>query len=104
MGYWKSTNIVEGFKQTTGHYIPEDRTLHNHDCKNLKSYSTETDYWISEGHKLLTFNLSEIKYYHSLNSVNKYNQVWVGGMFIEQVVLHKTQYNLYTLHRLKVVI
>jgi hypothetical protein len=26
------------FQRTTRHYIPEDRTLHNHRCKNLKSY------------------------------------------------------------------
>jgi hypothetical protein len=26
------------FHQTTRRYIPEDRTLHNHHCENLKSY------------------------------------------------------------------
>jgi hypothetical protein len=27
------------FQWTTWHYIPEDRTLHNHCCENVKSYS-----------------------------------------------------------------
>jgi hypothetical protein len=26
------------FQQTTWRYIPEDKTLHNHRCENLKSY------------------------------------------------------------------
>jgi hypothetical protein len=26
------------FQRTTRRYIPEDRTLHNHRCENLKSY------------------------------------------------------------------
>jgi hypothetical protein len=26
------------FQQTTWCYIPEDSTLHNHHCENLKSY------------------------------------------------------------------
>jgi hypothetical protein len=29
-------NVVD-FHQTIWHYIPEDRTLHNHHCENLKS-------------------------------------------------------------------
>jgi hypothetical protein len=32
-----SENSV-GFQRTTPRYIPEDRTLHNHRCENLKSY------------------------------------------------------------------
>jgi hypothetical protein len=28
------------FQRTTRRYIPEDSTLHNHYCKNLKSYMT----------------------------------------------------------------
>jgi hypothetical protein len=30
------------FQQTTQCYIPEDQTLHNHCCKNLKSYMLNT--------------------------------------------------------------
>jgi hypothetical protein len=29
-----------GFQRTTQYYIPEDRTLHNHRCENLKSYTS----------------------------------------------------------------
>jgi hypothetical protein len=29
------------FQQTTRRYIPEDRTLHNHRCENLKSYEED---------------------------------------------------------------
>jgi hypothetical protein len=45
---WKSTNISEAtcssetsvnFQRTTRRYILEDRTLHNHRCENLKSYT-----------------------------------------------------------------
>jgi hypothetical protein len=32
-----STEILGDFQQTTWHYIPEDRTLHNHCCENIKS-------------------------------------------------------------------
>jgi hypothetical protein len=34
---WSSETLVD-FQRTTLHYIPEDRTLHNHRCENLKSY------------------------------------------------------------------
>jgi hypothetical protein len=34
---WSSEASV-GFQRTSRHYIPEDRTLHNHRCENLKSY------------------------------------------------------------------
>jgi hypothetical protein len=30
-------------QRTTLHYIPEDRTLHNHRCENLKSYELQLD-------------------------------------------------------------
>jgi hypothetical protein len=29
------------FQQTTQHYTPDDRTLHNHQCENLKSYMVQ---------------------------------------------------------------
>jgi hypothetical protein len=32
-----SETLVD-FQQTTQCYIPEDRSLHNHCCENLKSY------------------------------------------------------------------
>jgi hypothetical protein len=32
------------FQRTTQHYIPEDRTLHNNRCKDLKSYELKIDY------------------------------------------------------------
>jgi hypothetical protein len=32
------------FQWTTQCYIPEDRTLHNHCCENLKSYNLEEDH------------------------------------------------------------
>jgi hypothetical protein len=33
-----SETLVD-FSRTTGRYIPEDSTLHNHRCENLKSFS-----------------------------------------------------------------
>jgi hypothetical protein len=33
-----SSEMSVEFQQTTWRYIPEDRTLHNHRCENLKSY------------------------------------------------------------------
>jgi hypothetical protein len=33
-----SSETSGDFQQTTRCYIPEDRTLHNHLCENLKSY------------------------------------------------------------------
>jgi hypothetical protein len=37
------------FQRTTQHYIPEDRTLHNHQCENLKSYTAycQLPAWLS---------------------------------------------------------
>jgi hypothetical protein len=31
-------NTAVDYQRTTQRYIPEDRTLHNHRCENLKSY------------------------------------------------------------------
>jgi hypothetical protein len=39
--YCSSKTSVD-FQWTTWHYIPEDSTLHNHCCKNLKSYNLIT--------------------------------------------------------------
>jgi hypothetical protein len=36
-GQCSETSVA--FQWTTQRYIPEDRTLHNHRCENLKSYS-----------------------------------------------------------------
>jgi hypothetical protein len=33
-----SSETSDDFQWTTWHYIPEDKTLHNHCCKNLRSY------------------------------------------------------------------
>jgi hypothetical protein len=35
-------------QRTTRRYIPEDGTLHNHRCENLKSYTVEV-YFLAEG-------------------------------------------------------
>jgi hypothetical protein len=35
-----SQSHLVGFKRSTQCYIPEDRTLQNHDCEDLKSYET----------------------------------------------------------------
>jgi hypothetical protein len=34
-----SSEMLVHFQRTTWRYVPEDRTLHNHGCKNLKSYT-----------------------------------------------------------------
>lgn len=38
--FWDTTpcSPLVDFQQSTQQYIPEDRTLNNHHCKNLKSY------------------------------------------------------------------
>jgi hypothetical protein len=33
-----SPRTLVDFQQTTQRYVPEDRTLHNHQCENTKSY------------------------------------------------------------------
>jgi hypothetical protein len=40
MGATYSSEMSVDFQRTTWRYIPEDRTLHNHRCENLKSYET----------------------------------------------------------------
>jgi hypothetical protein len=35
-----STKTLVDFCRTTWHYIPEDRNLHNHQCENLKLYTS----------------------------------------------------------------
>jgi hypothetical protein len=35
---WCSSKMLVDFQWTTWYYIPEDRTLHNCRCVNLKSY------------------------------------------------------------------
>jgi hypothetical protein len=34
-----SSETSVGFQRNTRRYIPEDGTLHNHRCENLKSYT-----------------------------------------------------------------
>jgi hypothetical protein len=34
----RSSETLADFQRTTRRYIPEDSTLHNHRCENLKSY------------------------------------------------------------------
>jgi hypothetical protein len=53
-----SSETSVDFQQTTRCYIPEDRTLHNHCCENLKSYSTLSVCWISGEAVGLTLELS----------------------------------------------
>jgi hypothetical protein len=36
-----SSEMSVAFQRTTRRYIPEDRTLHNHRCENLKSYKSK---------------------------------------------------------------
>jgi hypothetical protein len=36
--YYKIGQILNHYRATTRHHIPEDDTLHNHRCENLKSY------------------------------------------------------------------
>jgi hypothetical protein len=38
-----SSEMSVDFQQTTWRYIPEDSTLHNHCCENLKSYMPQTN-------------------------------------------------------------
>jgi hypothetical protein len=35
-------DIYYNFHWTTWHYIPDDKTLHNHQCKNPKHYHEES--------------------------------------------------------------
>jgi hypothetical protein len=37
-----SSKSCVSFQQTTGHYKPEDGTLRNHHCENLKFYISQT--------------------------------------------------------------
>jgi hypothetical protein len=37
-----SSEMSVDFQQTIQHYIPEDNTLYNHHCENLKSYKLNT--------------------------------------------------------------
>jgi hypothetical protein len=45
-------------QRTTRCYIPEDGTLHNHRCENLKSYSVVGDSGSIFGHSVFPFSLS----------------------------------------------
>jgi hypothetical protein len=37
-----SSKTPVDFQQTILHYVPEDRTLHIHECENLESYTNKT--------------------------------------------------------------
>jgi hypothetical protein len=47
-----SSEMSVDFQWATQHYIPEDRTLHDHDCVNLRS---KMDLW-----KLLPFSIGRV--------------------------------------------
>jgi hypothetical protein len=40
-----SSKTSVDFQRTTWHYIPQDRTLHNHHYENLKSYISSCNSW-----------------------------------------------------------
>jgi hypothetical protein len=44
-----SSETSVDFEQITRRYIPEDSTLHNHRCDNLKSYFQLLDYIAMNG-------------------------------------------------------
>jgi hypothetical protein len=50
----ESSETSVNFQRTAPRYIPEDRTLHNHSCDNLKSYN-------------INFNVTNIKLKQLLN-------------------------------------
>jgi hypothetical protein len=56
-----STETSVDFQQTTRHYIPEDSTLYNHRCENLKSYEKGKDYY-ENGYCLLWKENETYKY------------------------------------------
>jgi hypothetical protein len=36
---WSSEETYVDFQRITRRYIPEDKTLHNHICENLRTYN-----------------------------------------------------------------
>jgi hypothetical protein len=62
----KSSETSVDFQQTTWCYIPEDRTLHNHCCENLKSYICIV-YFIA--HCTLTQLSTAVKYSSYINVI-----------------------------------
>jgi Fe2+ transport system protein B len=54
-----SSEMSVHFQQTTRYYIPDDRTLHNHHCENLKSYLLSVSSYIA-------FRMSHIYMFLSL--------------------------------------
>jgi hypothetical protein len=48
-----SKTLVD-FQQATWHYIPEVRTLHNHSCEDLKSYSSSHTLELLKLHALVS--------------------------------------------------
>jgi hypothetical protein len=56
-----SSETSVDIQRTTRRYIPEDRILHNHRCKNFKSYIFLLDmkiYWVQEFHLVFSFLFS----------------------------------------------
>jgi hypothetical protein len=56
----------DGGDMTTGRYIPEDRTPHNHRCENLESYSS-----------LLSWHICILLHLRCCS----YNHIWMCGQF-----------------------
>jgi hypothetical protein len=46
-----SSEMLANVQQVIWHYIPEDRTLHNHCCENLKSYNFYNLFWLAKRKK-----------------------------------------------------
>jgi hypothetical protein len=63
-----SSETSVDFQQATWHYIPADRTLHNHCCENLISYNS----LIPSTSSLCTFNtISLFPYWHTVTMLWK---------------------------------
>jgi hypothetical protein len=80
LAYWTlkmvviySSEMLVDFQWTKWHYIPEDSTLHNHRCENLKSYKME-------GRKLYTKN-ADITELQKCNST----KIFLGGSLLSML-------------------
>jgi hypothetical protein len=60
-----SSETSVDIQRNTRRYIPEDNTLHNHRCENLKSYTISVIVWF------ILKNKYELLSYSPVNKINK---------------------------------
>jgi hypothetical protein len=82
MGTICSSETLVDFQRTTWSYIPEDVTLHNHRCDDIKSYTMSICFAMLLWIRLVFTNLNSFVYPNSWAQMNNYTVKLASGLHL----------------------